>query len=346
MGARAKVGLLVVVITAVVIFAAFVLRTRDVDSASDRAHGSVASPVAGASEASTPQLAEPGANGARDPARTELDAPLVAATDELATATLRFTVLARTTRAPVADVLLFLGAVDTGRGDTGGGDTGRGDTGGGDTPADASGTETPHPVGSARDGRHWTDTDGLVEFGDVPSGLMLQASVVQRTAPYAMTKVTIEPLTPGERRELVIERPDRPDREFWLRLVDAQSGKPIAGARVFQSDRPGFHGVDSGWMFDVDETKVVTTDAEGHAVVQSPSWRNESLHVDAAGFSPVATPIVAGHETRDRALVLQLERAGVAGARRSRRRARGADGKPRERRGHQSRARRVTARRG
>lgn len=282
------------VVAAVAIVAVLLTRKGDVELASGSASERVARPVAGADDARSPKLADPGASGARDAARSGLDAPLVAATDEVATATLKVTVLARSTRAPVADVEVCL-SVDPERD--------------GRSSAEMQGADPTRAAGAVPDMPRSTDADGVVEFRELPCGVALAANATQRAAPYASIRITIEPLTPGERRSLVIELPDGPDREFWLRVVDAQSGKPIGGARIFQSDRPGFHGVDTGWMLDVDESQVVTTDAEGYVVVQSASWRNESLHVDAAGFSPAATPIVAGHETREQAFVLQLERA-------------------------------------
>ena len=131
----------------------------------------------------------------------------------------------------------------------------------------------------------------------------------------------MEPLASGEARTVRLEIPTRTDAHFVGRVVDAESGKPIPGARVHVPGRRLFvGGGGSPWSGtsltrpDVSTTsneadQEFRTGPEGWFEVTLPTGRRQAWQVDAKGFGPKMFQPDGSHGDRERALVVRLQRA-------------------------------------
>lgn len=118
----------------------------------------------------------------------------------------------------------------------------------------------------------------------------------------------IGPLAAGERAELVMRVPTKPDLVFHGRVVDERD-LPIEGARV--SMLTEHDPTQRALALPVDGPLAARSDADGAFVVERMSWSPATLLVDADGYSIVAVSPGAGHETRELAAEIPLMRAGT-----------------------------------
>jgi hypothetical protein len=170
------------------------------------------------------------------------------------------------------------------------------------------------------EGSPHTDDQGRARFV-LSSGASIQILVFGRGGRVATTSRHLEPLASGEARTVRLEIPTRTDAHFVGRVVDAESGKPIPGARVHVPGRRLFvGGGGSPWSGtsltrpDVSTTsneadQEFRTGPEGWFEVTLPTGRRQAWQVDAKGFGPKMFQPDGSHGDRERALVVRLQRA-------------------------------------
>jgi hypothetical protein len=153
----------------------------------------------------------------------------------------------------------------------------------------------------------WTDARGESWLG-VPSGISMRLLVTGPGPEVGTRSAPVSALAPGEHRELSIDLPSGLDLEFWARVVSAERGEPVAGARILLlvggpsiSSAPG---APRKTLF-----SEVSTDEEGLVQVRVPSWRSVLARVEAPGFGPVVAAVVQGHPDPEHAQVLRLSRS-------------------------------------
>ncbi|MFN0006333.1 MAG: hypothetical protein ACKVXR_00370 [Planctomycetota bacterium] len=175
--------------------------------------------------------------------------------------------------------------------------------------ADSSPEEQPAGIlgNPAFDADALTDARGESRLG-VPSGISMRLLVTGTGPDVGNRSVSVPALAPGEQRELSIDLPSGLDLEFWVRVVSAENGEPVAGARILLlAGGPSISsppGVPPKRLF-----SEVGTDAAGLARIRVPSWRSVLASVEAAGFGPVVTAVVQGHPDPEHAQVLRLSRS-------------------------------------
>jgi hypothetical protein len=108
----------------------------------------------------------------------------------------------------------------------------------------------------------------------------------------------VERLKVDEVRELAVALFPGPDLAFYGQVIaggDAEE-RPVAGAQVL------FHD----WR--VKSTPVAATSTDGRFQFTARSWRNGCVEVAAEGYASAFARVEPGHETVERALVLQLSK--------------------------------------
>jgi len=130
-----------------------------------------------------------------------------------------------------------------------------------------------------------TDPEGLAELV-VPSGqtLTLEAG---RSGETTRTQLDVEPLAPGEVRELVIVVTERASTaaEVLVR-VRAAAGAPIAGATLHSSREAGFTSNGPPWVVPPSAPATAVTDALGEARVTTEALATTVALVQASGLAP------------------------------------------------------------
>jgi hypothetical protein len=156
-----------------------------------------------------------------------------------------------------------------------------------------------------------TNKSGDVEFA-VPSGFALEVRTNARWNDVGEIRHDVPSLARGEQRSIVLELPASDDLAFHGVVVASDGAKPIAGAtiRVLLGDR---------WMSpqrkkdgqDALGNGSLTTDRDGRFELTTSSWKEPFLRIYAAGYGRTLVSIHPGHETRERAQVITLERSAV-----------------------------------
>ncbi len=133
-----------------------------------------------------------------------------------------------------------------------------------------------------------TADDGRVEF-DVPANTITHVWIVPTVLDARTEDGSIAALAPGERREIVFEEEHGARVSFHGRVVAREDHAPIANASVKQNE------------------VEVHTDADGRFVLEVASHAR-LWTVSAGGFGEVRIAALGGHETAEKALVVELER--------------------------------------
>ncbi|MCE9593218.1 MAG: carboxypeptidase regulatory-like domain-containing protein [Planctomycetes bacterium] len=157
-----------------------------------------------------------------------------------------------------------------------------------------------------------TGDDGRARLR-VRSGIDFDIAATWEQPPMGYGTGFVAALEPGATHSLRIEIPTLPDLPFFGRVVSRADGSPIAGATIAREER---------WVsYDSTDDAVVVAPLEFSAGVRSASdgsfrldgdtWRESALRIDAQGFGREIEPLGPGHETADRAQVIELAPAGV-----------------------------------
>ncbi len=130
----------------------------------------------------------------------------------------------------------------------------------------------------------------------VPADMELRlAAGVPRDPPTYPEELEVPALSPGEHRVLTLSLPLAPDLLFHGRVVSAENGTPVAGARVSY-----YYG-----------EKIVVTDDQGCFELGVRSARHPSATIEAAGFGPAWAQILEGYESEEDPFVVRLEEEAV-----------------------------------
>lgn len=113
------------------------------------------------------------------------------------------------------------------------------------------------------------------------------------------TSIALEPLlTEHQVRSITIDLATQPDRVVHGRVIDRETGAPIAGARV---------GRTIAWR-EIDPESEERTDADGRFRVEAWSFQSGTASVLADGYEYAWTPLAKGHETPDAAVEIAISR--------------------------------------
>lgn len=143
-----------------------------------------------------------------------------------------------------------------------------------------------------------TDEDGWAEIEVVPD-LELIASV--DAAEFGRVQLDVAPMTPSERREIVLEVPTANDILFYGRLIAAADRRPIRDGLVVLD-----HQSRDARATAPITTQTARTDSVGIFQLSGASWRRDVVSVSAPGFGSTTFRLVRGHETPGQALVISL----------------------------------------
>jgi hypothetical protein len=143
----------------------------------------------------------------------------------------------------------------------------------------------PRAAGTTRIPSADTDPEGFAELV-VPSG---QTVTIEggRHGETTRTQIDVEPLAPGEVREVAIVVTERAStaREVLVR-ARAADGTPIEGATLHTSREAGFSTGGSPWIVPPRTAATAVTDALGEARVQTEALATTVSLVRATGFAP------------------------------------------------------------
>ncbi|HVS10499.1 MAG TPA: carboxypeptidase-like regulatory domain-containing protein [Planctomycetota bacterium] len=105
----------------------------------------------------------------------------------------------------------------------------------------------------------------------------------------------------GEQREVTIELPTRADVTLHGRLVDSESGRPVAGGVVRVEA--------SNWFGPSRAAQEIAVGADGTFVIEARSWEVQFVAASGQEHARVVFGLEAGHESPERALKVRLPRA-------------------------------------
>lgn len=142
-----------------------------------------------------------------------------------------------------------------------------------------------------------TGADGRVEVEASP-GTALRL-LVYGDGEHGQASSRLESLEAGHTYEVELALPSGLDLPFWLKVVDIDTGSAIAGATIWDPDERGVP---------IADRTMLTTDAAGLVHLQSRSWIYRTLTVTARGYGRSFLFAEIGHETSERAYVLELRR--------------------------------------
>jgi Carboxypeptidase regulatory-like domain len=173
---------------------------------------------------------------------------------------------------------------------------------------DAGSTDVSGHVGTF-DLAPLTDEAGRVEF-QVASGVAARLLVwgEEDRRVRGVEDVSVAALLPGERREKLLELQVGYDQRLFGRVVEAEGGTPLSGARVRFQARDGttlpwdWSDVPHGYI-------EASTDADGIFEVLLPSWDTRAGRIDAEGYGPVLVWSEPGHDLPSLALEIQVVRS-------------------------------------
>lgn len=139
-----------------------------------------------------------------------------------------------------------------------------------------------------------TDPDGFVEF-EVPAGEKRELKVYASGVDAKQTIVEIDPMKPGESREITVHLKTKPDVDAVLRVIDPE-GKPLEGVEVFSVDRM-WGGTSQRFPFTGKPAGV--TDADGLFSMRVRSWSSTTVAIQGVGLSPALVD-VSGRDAKAR----------------------------------------------
>jgi RNA polymerase sigma-70 factor (ECF subfamily) len=146
-----------------------------------------------------------------------------------------------------------------------------------------------------------SDAAGILRF-DLPHGQPLVLHLSAYMPNIGPLERPIAPLSSGESREVLAELPVGPDVHFVGRVVDDVTDDPLGALEVTIPDNFSSGGV-------VGRHAMTTTDADGVFALDCVSWGRHHVEIDAPGYGRVLAVLVAGHDSRETAQELRLQRA-------------------------------------
>jgi hypothetical protein len=151
------------------------------------------------------------------------------------------------------------------------------------------------------DGAPITGVEGRASFLVAPGAhVRLWASTPPNGASISRDLGTIES---GEARTVRLEFPTQPDAHLVGRVVESGSGAPVAGASIRFLD--GSEHLHTGHL---NASTELRSGPDGWFETPVSTWSRRHGRVDAQGFGPRLFKLERGHEVRDRALVVSLQR--------------------------------------
>jgi protocatechuate 3,4-dioxygenase beta subunit len=142
-----------------------------------------------------------------------------------------------------------------------------------------------------------TDSEGRAEF-EVEAGVPLEVFIHSRFGSPGGPEIPA--LAEGEQREVTVEIPTRVDVTLHGRLVDAESGQPLAGGVVRVEPSRGL---------DPAPAQDILARADGTFEIEVRSWEVLFASASADEHAQVIFGLDPGHETPERALQVRLSRA-------------------------------------
>ncbi len=166
-----------------------------------------------------------------------------------------------------------------------------------------------------------TDSEGRVEF-TLPPARAFQLVAEDPMNLVGPAHVRIEPLAPGETREIEVSAATESDVHFVARVIDNETNVPLAGAQVI-IDTPEVlireaTGQSEGAPADHLQTRRalstsgwgrIVTDGDGYFELDVRSWLGLMARIEAPGYSWGLVPITAGCESRETAQTVRLCRS-------------------------------------
>ena len=154
-----------------------------------------------------------------------------------------------------------------------------------------------------------TDERGLAELR-APPGQPLRLIAYGQAEGVGGCVLSVEALGPDERREVVVEVPVASGREFWGRLLDRTTKRPVEGATVTL-----FSGAPATTASRLTSAKQAAggtrSDAHGLFVLHPAPWTAGFARVEAPGYGPVLTEVTDEHADPSMAEELELSGAGT-----------------------------------
>jgi len=271
-------------------------RERQADAALPVARVAASVPAGSA----TPNLAEPAtpipplvAASAEDQREVVAPAPTDPSPTDTSQATLSVFARSKESVAPLADVRLLVWPDPPEEGFS---------IAGGTTSSASFGTS---PV---------TDASGRAQI-TVPPGRKFVLVAHQDDNLGAPVRQAIEPLAPGESREIEVLLATEADLHFVGRVVEDSTGAALAGAWVTCGDAEDLIGLSfdpSSPLADLArpgmDLRRFEVDGEGCFELDARSWKDQVVRVDAEGHAWALVELAAGHATRSNAFEVRLAR--------------------------------------
>jgi protocatechuate 3,4-dioxygenase beta subunit len=165
--------------------------------------------------------------------------------------------------------------------------------------------------------------DGTVEFTSVPSGKELRLHAGGDWNVTGSANQELNSLARGERREVRVELPTQNDLTLVGRVIARADRTPVVHARVGTSRAESHTTVEtdeSGRSInrtarsrtDLGET---FTDSDGYFEISLAKWRLPHLRVEAEGYALAIIVPNHGHETRESAQTIELDKSATLRAR-------------------------------
>jgi hypothetical protein len=159
--------------------------------------------------------------------------------------------------------------------------------------------------------------DGTVEFTNVSPSKKLHLSIYSDFGAASAAEKDLDPLSIGEHRELRVELLTQNDLTFVGRVIARADHAPIAGAHIGmgssmtrassrRDDMSNRSGKAERSRGDVGDA---ITEGEGVFEISVATWKSPSLRVEAEGFAPAIIVPNHGHETRDTARTIELDKS-------------------------------------
>jgi len=157
------------------------------------------------------------------------------------------------------------------------------------------------PIARGKPGdRLVTGEDGRVEVEVAPGSTLRLLAYGDGERGHADAR--LESLEAGHTYEVELALPSGLDLPFWLKVVDLDTGAPIAGAAIRDPDE---RGVPTG------DRLLLSTDAAGLVRLEAHTWMHRAFQVSADRHGVAYVLGEIGHETAERAYLLEMRRSGT-----------------------------------
>lgn len=142
---------------------------------------------------------------------------------------------------------------------------------------------------------------------NAPVGEWLAVDAFSDDAPLDATRTWIEPMAPGQVCDVTVRVVRPPDLLLYGQVVDVQTNRPVACARLTVIDDSVFAALIQGMQFIASHPRTYLADDTGHFMVRVASWDwTQLVAVTDDGYGPRIFSWQLGHEHKDRELVIGL----------------------------------------